>query len=84
LARHPNVTFHCTPTHGCWLNQIEIWFSILSRQALRGKSFSSVRELRQGVDGFISVYNDKAAPFEWKKAVVHPGKLRKSHAGLFR
>jgi transposase len=84
LARHPNVTFHFTPTHGCWLNQIEIWFSILSRQALRGKSFSSPRELRQAIDAFVSVYNDKAAPFEWNKAVVHPGKLRKAYAELFK
>lgn len=84
LARHPNVTLHFTPTHGCWLNQIEIWFSILSRQALRGKSFASVRELRQGMDEFISVYNEKAAPFEWKKAVVRPGRLRTSYAELFK
>lgn len=84
LARHRNVTLHYTPTHGCWLNQVEIWFSILSRQALRGKSFSSPRALRRAMDEFLSVYNEKAAPFEWKKAVVRPGKLRKSYAELFQ
>jgi transposase len=42
LARHPNVHFHYTPTHGSWLNQIEIWFSILSAKSLKGDSFASV------------------------------------------
>ena len=47
LACHPRVHFHYTPTHASWLNQIEIWFSKLSRAALQGASFASVRELRQ-------------------------------------
>lgn len=72
LARHRNVQFHYTPTHASWLNQIEIWFSILTRQALRGRSFQSPREVRRAIDQFIAAHNDKAAPFEWKKAVVHP------------
>ena len=38
-ARHPNVHWHYTPTHASWLNQVEIWFSILTRQALRGREF---------------------------------------------
>ena len=42
LARHPNVHFHYTPTHASWLNQIEIWFSILSAKSLKGGSFASV------------------------------------------
>ena len=71
LARHPNVHFHFTPTHASWLNQIECWFSILSRQALRGASFTSVRELRQAIDDFIQSYNPRAVPFEWKKEKVH-------------
>jgi transposase len=40
LARHNNVHLHLTPTHASWLNQIECWFSILSRRALRGASFT--------------------------------------------
>ena len=43
LARHPNVHFHFTPTHASWLNQVECWFSILSRQALKHSSFRSPR-----------------------------------------
>jgi hypothetical protein len=42
LRRHPNVHFHFTPTRASWLNQIEIWFSILADQSLAGASFHSV------------------------------------------
>jgi transposase len=72
LKRHPQVHLHFTPTYSSWLNQVECWFSILSRQALRGASFTSPQQLRQAIDDFIAVYNRKAAPFEWKKAVVFP------------
>ena len=41
LARHRNVHFHFTPTHASWLNQAEIWFSILARSTLKGASFTS-------------------------------------------
>jgi transposase len=51
LARHPNVHFHYTPTHASWMNQIEIWFSILPGQSLKGASFGSVIEL---IDSFIA------------------------------
>ena len=71
LARHPNVHFHFTPTRASWLNQIECWFSILGRQALRGASFTSAQELRQAIDRFIENYNARAVPFEWKKEKVH-------------
>lgn len=71
-ARHPNVHFHFTPTHASWLNQVEIWFSLLTRQALRGVSFTSIRQLRAAIDDFIAAYNPKAAPFEWTKREVHP------------
>ena len=70
LKRHPLVKFHFIPTYSSWLNQVEVWFSILSRQALRGASFTSPAQLRQAIDDFVKVYNQKAAPFEWKKAVV--------------
>jgi len=72
LARHKNVHFHFTPTRASWLNQIECWFSILSRSALKGASFTSPKQLRQAIDDFIDVYNETAAPFEWRKTEVHP------------
>lgn len=70
LRRRPNVHFHFTPTYSSWLNQVECWFSILSRQALRAASLTSPHQLRQAIDNFVAVYNPNAAPFEWKKAVV--------------
>ena len=72
LKRHPRIHFHFIPTYSSWLNQVECWFSILSRQALRGASFTSPAQLRRAIDDFVQVYNQKAAPFEWKKAVVFP------------
>ena len=78
LARHPNVHFHFTPTHASWLNQIETWFSILSRQALRGSSFRSPREVRDRIDAFIAAYNRTARPFRWRAAKVHPVGLKRS------
>jgi transposase len=82
LARHPRVHVHYTPTHASWLNQVEIRFSILTRQALRGASFRSVKELRQAIDAFVAAYNPTAAPFEWKKAVVRAAPLYKSIGDL--
>ena len=72
LRRHKNVHFHYTPTHASWLNMIEVWFSILSRHALKNKSFASVQELKQAIVDYLSVYNESATPFRWTKATVHP------------
>jgi transposase len=82
LKRHSNVRLHFTPTYSSWLNQVEVWFSILSRQALRGASFTSPAQLRQAIDDFTKVYNEKAAPFEWKKAVVFPSALKTKYSDL--
>jgi transposase len=82
LKRHPHVHFHFTPTYSSWLNQVECWFSILSRQALRGASFTSPRQLRQAIDDFVAVYNRNASPFEWKKAVVFPSAPKAKYSDL--
>ena len=71
LPRHPNVRFHFTPTHASWMNQIEIWFSILSRAALQGKSFTSPQQVRHQIDAFVQGYNQRAKPFSWTAATVH-------------
>jgi transposase len=47
LKRHPNVHFHFTPTRASWLNQVEIWFSIMEGKSLHGTSFTSVKQLRE-------------------------------------
>lgn len=82
LNRHKNVHFHHTPTHASWLNQIEVWFSILSRSALKGASFTSARHVREAIDRFVEVHNKNAAPFEWRKREVFPKNFRKYYADL--
>ena len=82
LARHKNVHLHFTPTHASWLNQIECWFSILSRRALRGASFTSPQQVREAIDGFISAYKENATPFEWTKRDVRNVHPRRSYADL--
>lgn len=82
LARHPDVHFHFTPTHASWLNQVEVWFSILSRQALQHSSFDSVAALLRRIDDFIDAYNRKAHPFAWKAAEVHPSAPKQTIAQL--
>lgn len=82
LARHQNVHFHYTPTHASWLNQIEVWFSILFRAALRDASFISPGEVRAAIDAFIEVYNPGAVPFEWRKEVGHAVPLQSRYSNL--
>jgi len=82
LARHPNVRFHFTPTYSSWLNQIEIWFSILQGNSLAGTSFSSVQQLRDHIDAFVDSYNTRAIPFVWTKDVVHQKRLKSRFSDL--
>src|ERR1700756_4581753 len=76
LKRHLNVHFHFTPTRASWLNQVEIWFSILAGKALRGASFNSLDELKAHIDAFIETYNETACPFEWTASEVHQKRLK--------
>jgi transposase len=65
-ARHGHrFSFVYTPKHASWLNQIEIWFSILQRQLLRHGSFCSTAELGQRILHFIDDYRRRAKPFRW-------------------
>jgi transposase len=69
LARPQNqrITLHFTPTSCSWLNMVEIFFGIITRQAIRRGTFRSVRELTQAIGTFIDAYNDRCQPFEWAK-----------------
>ena len=82
LAKYPNVTFHFTPTSASWLNQVEIWFGILGRKALTGASFPSQTHLIQAIEDFMSVYNQNAAPFVWRKREVKGAQLKNTIANL--
>ena len=60
------IVFHYTPKHTSWMNQVEIWLSILVRKLLKRGSFRSVTDLQQKVMGFIDYYNQTMAkPFKW-------------------
>ena len=61
------VVFHYTPVHASWLNQIEIWLSILVRKVIRRGSFTSVEDLEEKVLAFIEYYNrTMAKPIKWR------------------
>ncbi len=60
------ITFHFTPKHASWLNQIEIWFSILVRKLLRRGNFTSTEDLKAKIEAFIAYFNKTMAkPFKW-------------------
>ncbi len=62
------ICFHFTPKHASWLNQIEIWFSILARKLLRRGSFASQQDLKERIEQFIAYFNrTMAKPFKWTK-----------------
>jgi len=62
------ICFYFTPKHASWLNQIEIWFSILARKLPRRGSFSSKEDLEQRIEQFIAYFNKTLAkPFKWTK-----------------
>ena len=56
---------HYTPTHASWLNQVELFFSIVERRLLRRGEFASTDELAERIIAFIKDYNRRAAPFRW-------------------
>ena len=82
LARHPHVHFHFTPTNASWLNQIEVWFSILTVRLLRNGSFTSAKELRDAIDRFTGAYCEDCSPFAWTKEKVHQVTLKRRYADL--
>jgi transposase len=67
LAANPRVHVHFTPTSGSWLNLVEVWFSIIEKQAIHRGTFRSVRELMTKIRTFINGWNDRCQPFVWTK-----------------
>ena len=67
LAKNPRVTLHFTPTSGSWLNLVEVFFGIITRQAIRRGSFDSVKDLVTAISRFIDGWNDRCHPFTWTK-----------------
>jgi transposase len=83
LARYEGrIHFHFTPTSASWLNQIEIWFGLLTRKALRGASFSSKDQLRTAIEAFVTRTNEHPKPFHWRKREVKGSQLRNTLINL--
>jgi transposase len=67
LDRHRRVHMHFTPTSGSWLNLVEAFFSIITRQALRRGHFPTVADLIAAIERFIAAWNERCTPFTWTK-----------------
>ena len=65
LAARPRYHVHFTPTYSSWLNQVEIWFNIITQKAIRRGTFGSVKELVAKIESFVRRYNAEARPFSW-------------------
>jgi putative transposase len=65
LAERPRWHMHFIPTYSSWLNQVERFFSIITTRAIRRGSFSSVKQLTQRIDHFVSSYNQNCKSFAW-------------------
>jgi hypothetical protein len=80
LARNPRITLHFTPTSGSWLNLVEIFFGIITRQAIRRGTFTSVTDLITAIKTYIEGWNERAHPFTWTKTadqILNKAKPRK-------
>jgi transposase len=67
LTGNPRITLHFTPTGCSWLNMVEIFFGIITRQAIRRGTFRSVKDLTAAIGAFIDACNDRCQPFSWTK-----------------
>ncbi len=67
LAANPRFVIHFTPTHASWMNLVEVWFSLIERQAIRRGVFTSVRDLNTKIRAYIDGWNDRCHPFVWTK-----------------
>jgi transposase len=67
LETHKRITMHFTPTSGSWLNMVEIFFGIITRQAIRRGTFTSVKDLTGAIGIFIDAWNERCEPFVWTK-----------------
>jgi transposase len=75
----PRITIHFTPTYSSWLNQIEIWFNILSKDVLKGAVWKSKEQLASQIIQYVETYNnERAKPFEW----TYEGKTRNSSTNI--
>lgn len=62
---HPRFAVHYTPTYASWLNQVEIWFNLITQRAIRRGTFKSVKDLIARIENFVTHYNQSSRPFAW-------------------
>jgi transposase len=67
LAKNRRITMHFTPTSGSWLNMVEIFFGIITRQAIRRGSSTSVKDLITAIQIYTDAWNERCQPFTWTK-----------------
>ncbi|MBM7509636.1 hypothetical protein JOE61_003450 [Nocardioides salarius] len=67
LEENPRFKVHFTPTHASWMNLVEVFFSIVERQAIRRGVFKSVQDLNAKIRAFLDGWNDRCHPFVWTK-----------------
>ncbi len=65
LATRPRYQVHYTPTYASWLNQVEIWFNIITQKAIRRGTFRNVKDLVSKIEQFVKHYNKETQPFTW-------------------
>src|SRR5271170_154062 len=65
IAQRPRYHVHFTPTYSSWLNQVEIWFNLITQRAIRRGTFKSVKDLTGKIDRFVQNWNKKSHPFRW-------------------
>ena len=75
LANNPHVHLHFTPVGSSWINQIETWFGIITRQAIRRGTFSSVQTLIRRIRDYIDHWNTDPEPFEWTATAEVTGQV---------
>lgn len=67
LRKHPRFKLHFTPTSGSWLNLVESWFAVLTKQRIRRGVFRSVPELIAAIEEYLRLYNATPTQFQWTK-----------------
>jgi len=68
LAKRPRYHLHFTPTGGSWLNQVERWFALLTRRAIKRGAHTSISQLERAIGDFLAAHNQQPKPFIWTKS----------------
>ena len=85
LADNPRFVIHFTPTHASWMNLVEVWFSLIERQAIHRGVYGSVKDLNAKIRNYIDGWNHRCHPFVWTKTaeqiLKHAKRNETSNAG---